>query len=280
METKGLKKVEVLRIATDDPEKPPVEESCQVAVEEPLAIDVQGLDKYTVLCTPDDKRAMTVGFMFSEGIINGVADIAVLGECEDDPGTMRVRLADTAPRTDGGRRNLLIVSSCGACGSESMEDKLAGMPEVGEKFRLERGILLKVNAKMRAYQAMFAKSGGTHAIGLFDSKGEIVSFAEDIGRHNALDKAIGKCILTGRDPSELGAALSGRVSLEMVGKCARAGIEVISAVSAPTSLALEAALRCGITVLAFVRDTRATVFTCPHRVLAREKAGCNRKRDA
>lgn len=266
MKIEGIIEFKGTRIAVDDPAKPAADETCHVAVEAPLMIDVQGVDQYTVLCTPNDKRAMTVGFLFSEGIINSVADIAVLRECEDDPQTMRIRLQENAPKTDGGGRNLLIVSSCGACGSESMEEKLASLPVVKDGFRIERAVLPRVNAAMRKSQALFDKSGGTHAIGLFDPSGEVVAFAEDIGRHNALDKAIGKCVLTGRDPSKLGAFLSGRVSFEMVGKCARAGIELISAVSAPTSLALEAANRAGITVLAFVRETRATVFTNPHRV--------------
>jgi FdhD protein len=95
----------------------------------------------------------------------------------------------------------------------------------------------------------------------------MISFAEDIGRHNALDKAIGKLLLAGRKTAGLGAVLSGRVSLEMVSKSARAGIEVISAVSAPTSLGLEAATRCNITLCAFVRADRATVFANPERIL-------------
>jgi FdhD protein len=114
---------------------------------------------------------------------------------------------------------------------------------------------------------MFEACGGTHAVGLFDAAGELVAHAEDTGRHNALDKAIGRCLRSGRSPAGLGAELSGRVSLEMVGKCVRAGIEMISAISAPTSLAIEVAERCGLTLCAFVRESRATVFTHPQRVI-------------
>ncbi|MCP4678886.1 MAG: formate dehydrogenase accessory sulfurtransferase FdhD [Deltaproteobacteria bacterium] len=264
---KGLTEVKAHRIATDDKGKSPVLETCGVAVEEPLTIDVMGVDSYTVLCTPDDKRAMAVGFLFSEGIIGSITDIALLNECKDDPNVLRVQLADGISGENLAGRNLLIVSSCGICGSESMEEKLSAMPKVGNTFKIKSTVLRKVSAAMRGRQVVFKECGGTHAIGLFDATGQIISFAEDIGRHNALDKAIGKCILSGKNPEDLGAAMSGRVSLEMVGKCARAGIELISAVSAPTSLALKAADNCDITVLAFVRDTRATIFTRPKRVI-------------
>jgi FdhD protein len=117
-------------------------------------------------------------------------------------------------------------------------------------------------------QALFDECGGTHAAGIYDAEGKILASAEDAGRHNALDKSIGKCLLQQTSTAGLAAALSGRVSLEMVSKGARAGIELISAISAPTTLAIEVADRCGITLCAFVRETRATVFTHPHRVVS------------
>lgn len=259
--------VEAVRLITDDENAKGVDETCGVAVEGPVTIDVDGNRAFTVLCTPDDKRAMAVGFLFSEGIIDSVSDIALLNECADDPDVIRVRLAKGAPDAGKAGRNLLIVSSCGMCGSESMDDKLANLPKVGNSLKIKKAVLRNVAEDIRAKQAIFEGSGGTHAIGIFDAEGHVISFAEDIGRHNALDKAIGKCLLMGKSTAGCGAALSGRVSLEMVGKCARAGIEVISAVSAPTSLALDAATRCNITVLGFVRSTRATAFTRPGRIV-------------
>lgn len=263
----GMIEVEATRLTTDDSRAAGVVENCGVAIEGPVTIDVDGTQAFTVLCTPDDKRAMAVGFLFSEGIIDSISDIALLNECEDDPNVIRVRLSESAPNGAEAGRNLLIVSSCGMCGSESMEEKLRLMPKVGNALQIEKSLLIQVAENVRKRQVIFEKSGGTHAIGIFDKKGELKSFAEDIGRHNALDKAIGKCLLHGQSPAGCGASLSGRVSLEMVSKCARAGIEVISAVSAPTSLALEAARRCNITVLGFVRGTRATAFTYPERVI-------------
>ncbi len=269
--TKGnpqaLRQVKAFRIATDTPEQQHVEEACDVATEAPLTIDVEDFGTYTVLCTPDDKRAMAVGFMFSEGIIDRLEDIGLLNECMDDPQVIRVKLGPNAPDQEGKQRNLLIVSSCGVCGSESMDEKLNAMNVVGDTLKVKRQVLRAASNGLSSKQTLFKKSGGTHAIGIFDEHGEIVAFAEDIGRHNALDKAIGKCILMGKPTNGLAAALSGRVSLEMVGKCARAGIELISAVSAPTSLGLDSAEHCNITLCAFVRDTRATVFCGKQRIV-------------
>jgi FdhD protein len=163
-------------------------------------------------------------------------------------------------------RSLLITSSCGACGTESLVARVAKLPAVGQTLQVTGTLLPAIRASLRGRQPMFEACGGTHAVGLFTGEGEIVSSAEDAGRHNALDKAIGRCVLAGVSTSGLGAALSSRVSLEMVGKCARAGIEVISAISAPTALAIDVAEKCGITLCAFVRESRATVFTHPSRV--------------
>jgi FdhD protein len=244
------------------------DDGCDVAVEAPLTIDIGDLDSFTLLCTPNgDEEAMAVGFLFSEAVIDGMDDIESMRPCEDDPGVMRVRLSPTSPRGHGQGRNLLIVSSCGMCGSESIEDKVAQMPRVGDTLKVPVQNLWSAQRSLRRRQRLFERCGGTHAAGIFDAEGHIVSFAEDIGRHNALDKAIGQCLIDGRSPAGLGAALSGRVSLEMVGKAARAGIELIAAVSAPTSLALDAAEHCGITLCAFVRETRATVFAGPPRVV-------------
>jgi len=120
---------------------------------------------------------------------------------------------------------------------------------------------------VREQQVLFQACGGTHAVGIFDGRGQLLVVAEDTGRHNALDKAIGKSLLGGIPVAGCGVVLSGRASLEIVGKCARAGIELVSAISAPTSLAVEVAERCNITLCAFVRESRATVLSHPRRVL-------------
>ncbi len=124
---------------------------------------------------------------------------------------------------------------------------------------------------MQARQELFQRTGGTHAAGILSAKGELIALGEDIGRHNALDKAIGRCILGKRPTDGCGLVLSGRVSVELIVKAARAGIELVAAVSAPSSLAIDAAKRCNITLCGFVRDTRATVYTHPHRIIGLEE---------
>ncbi|MGD8413857.1 MAG: formate dehydrogenase accessory sulfurtransferase FdhD [Candidatus Latescibacterota bacterium] len=254
------------RISTTDEAAAPVGEDVCVVREAPVKIDVEGVETYTVLCTPTDKLAMAVGFLYSEGVVDGMEEVEVVKPCEDDPDLIRVRLTGDIPRIDDKGRNLLIVSSCGACGAEELQARIDALPAVGNSFKIERGLLRSVGDALRRRQSLFDACGGTHAAALFSESGQIVSIAEDTGRHNALDKAVGKCMMDGVPTAGLGAALSGRVSMEMVAKCARAGVELITAVSAPTSMAVSVAQRCNITLCAFVRESRATVFTHPGRL--------------
>jgi FdhD protein len=264
--TDPVTSVHAQRISTSDESSAPVEEDVCVVREAPVKIDVEGVETYTVLCTPSDKLAMAVGFLYSEGVIDGLEEVEVAKQCDDDPDVIRIRLTGDVPRIDDKGRNLLIVSSCGACGAEELQSRIDALPSVGNTFQIKRGLLRSVGDALRQRQSLFEACGGTHAAALFSSSGQIISMAEDTGRHNALDKSVGKCVLDGVSTAGLGAALSGRVSLEMVAKCARAGVELITAVSAPTSMAVEVARGCNITLCAFVRETRATVFSHPGRL--------------
>jgi FdhD protein len=255
------------RISTEpEPTSPTPEEIC-VAEEAPVKIDVEGVETYMLLCTPMDRKALAVGFLYTEGVIAHTEEIEVLKACDDDPNTIRIRLTGRgAPRLGDDDRNLLITSSCGACGSEQLERRIEALPQVTHSLTIRAGLLRTVYANMRRRQSLFDACGGTHAAAVFDDRGDIVALAEDTGRHNALDKAIGKCLLDGRQTTGRGVALTSRLSLEMVAKCVRAGIELVAAVSAPTSMAIDVARRCNITVCAFVRGARATVLTHPERI--------------
>jgi FdhD protein len=263
----ALQRVDAQRISTGETPAGARRESVCVPREDRLTIDVERIDSYTLLCTPGDGLALAAGFLLSEGIIDGMQDVASLEPCKDDASLVRVRLTRERPAIGDTGRNLLIVSSCGACGDEALDAKIASLPRVGDRLRLAAEQLSRVAAELRRRQPLFEQCGGTHAAAVFDSEGAILASAEDTGRHNALDKAIGRRLLAGEGCAGQAVFLSGRVSLEMVGKCARAGLELIAAVSAPTSLAVEVAERCGITLCAFVRETRATVFTHARRIV-------------
>lgn len=263
----GLRFVKADRIATGDATPQSRAEEVCVITETPLTIDVEGVETYTTLCTPTDRRALAVGFLFTEGVIDRFEDIEVLRPCEDDPDTIRVRFVGKVPRLDDAGRNLLIVSSCGACGSEQLQKRIEALPAVGDTLKMEAPVLRSVLESLGTRQPLFKESGAAHAALVFDTEGNLVTWAEDAGRHNALDKAIGKCLLAAKPTAGLGVMLTSRLSLEMVSKCARAGIELVAGVSAATSLAIDVARACDITLCSFVRETRATVHTNPRRII-------------
>ena len=266
VDPRAVRHTRALRISTDEDPTQAVEEEVGVALEAAVTIAVEGVGSYTTLCAPVDKRAMVLGFLFSEGLIEEKDDVALLEQSEVYPGIMRVVLAAGVSPARDQESSRLILSSCGACGSEGLDEKLKALRKVDDTFRIDGRLLPRVRSAVRENQFLFEACGGTHAAGIFDERAELLACAEDTGRHNALDKAIGKCMLLGLPTAGRGVMLSGRVSVEMVGKCARAGLELITAISAPTSLAVDVADTCNITLCAFVREARATVFTHPRRI--------------
>jgi len=257
-----VRSVRAIRVASDGATG--VGEDCRVIVERALTITVDDVGAYTIMCTPCDEKALAVGFAFSEGIISGVDDIRFLAHCDEMPGALRMKVASPAHAVSG--RNLAVASSCGACGSRTVEELASALEPVGDSLRVPAEVLSTVAGKMRSLQKLFAETGGTHAAAVFATSGEIVAFAEDVGRHNALDKVVGKCLLQRRSPAGCSAMLSGRISFELVAKAAKAGLELAAGASAPTSLAVEIAERTNITLCGFVRGRRATVYTHPHRI--------------
>jgi len=241
-----------------------VREDCAVIAERPLVITVDDLGSYTIMCTPGEEKALAVGFAFSEGIISCIDDVRFLAHCEDMPGALRMQVAD--PAGAPGERNLIVSSSCGLCGSRTVEELVAALVPVDDSLRMPVETLLELAGKMRSLQKLFAETGGAHAAAVFTPDAEIIAFAEDIGRHNALDKALGSCLLQKRSTRGCGVILSSRLSFELVAKAARAGIELLAGVSAPSSLAVTAAQRANITLAGFVRGDRATVYAHPHRM--------------
>ena len=262
---------------------------CPVVCEDALTLDVEGVGHYTLMWTPvagdeppaqgftvedgllgdvtdPEALALALGFARSEGLIRTLGDIHALSLCPDDPRIVRVKLRDPAA-VEVERRNVVVNSSCGICGPrEILEDNALGLSPVANGLSLPRAELQNLMAAMRGGQHVFDETGGSHAAALFDREG-LCPVAEDLGRHNAFDKAIGRVLLERGEVSGCGAVLSSRLSLEMVLKAVRSGIEIVVAVSAPTSLAIEVAERFNVTLCGFVRDGRATVFTHPGRIL-------------
>lgn len=234
------------------------DEQRELIEESPLTIDIHGADKFTIMRTPGNDEELVAGFLLTEGIIDGLADVTVMKPCPDDANRFRVKLAK--PVRQSFRRNLAVNSACGFCGRDDLQKLWSEMPRVKSDFFIEPTALARVPELMRGAQPLFALTGGSHAAALINTMGELRIVREDLGRHNALDKAIGAALLRGMAVGELGAFLSGRASLEMVSKCARSGIGFIASISAPSSLAVEAARALNITLCGFVRGREATIY--------------------
>jgi FdhD protein len=247
-----------------------------VAVEEPLEIRAEGPDHAAVsiavtMRTPGHDAELAVGFLFTEGLIRAadqlrrpaVRELAV----EGGPGnvvTVRLAAAFDAERL---KRNFYATSSCGICGKASLDHLDAGAPPLGPGITVGRSLLVGLPAALRAAQDVFERTGGLHATGVFDGEGRLVVAREDVGRHNAMDKAIGHLVLARQVPLEDRVLMvSGRLSFELVQKAAMAGATLLCAVSAPSSLAVQAAARLGMTLVGFVRGESFNVYTHPQRV--------------
>lgn len=247
-----------------------------LAAEEPLEIRVQGpgqeqMPVAVTMRTPGGDFELAVGFLFTEGLI-APGDVRRVAYCDTLPGedqrynVVSVSL-DRPFDAELVRRNFYASSSCGVCGKAALEDVEVRCAPVADGPVVAEGVLLGLPEALGRAQKVFARTGGLHAAGLFDARGSLVTAREDVGRHNAVDKVIGELALAGRVPlSEHVLQVSGRLSFEIVQKAAVAGIPIVSAVSAPSSLAVEAGERFGITLLGFVREGRLNVYTRPERV--------------
>jgi FdhD protein len=244
----------------------PIDDQDLVAVEEPLQIRVAGRNISVTMRTPGQDAELAAGFLFSEGILHPgeIAKIACIRN------TATVTLAPGVDLDDSVlQRNFYMTSSCGVCGKASIESiEAAGcaiLPRGSQRF--DASLIPLLPDKLRASQQVFDRTGGLHACGLFTSAGELVLIREDIGRHNAVDKMIGRAFLDGKLPlSNHLLLVSGRASFELVQKAVMAGIPVLAAVGAPSSLAVKTALRFGMTLIGFLRGDRFNIYTAPSRL--------------
>jgi len=245
-----------------------------LAVEAPLEIRL-GLRSFAVtMRTPGNDLELAAGFLFSENIIRGASQIRSIASLDEDPSIVVVQLEaeDQAGATTSERR-FLVTSACGVCGKSSLEDlasnKCPLLPHDG--LRVDPCVIYQLADRLRRAQAVFESTGGLHAAALFTAGGELTELREDVGRHNAVDKLIGVALLNNLTPLENSLMLvSGRASFELVQKALMAGIPVLAAVGAPSSLAVSTAERCGMTLIGFLRDGRFNVYTHRHRIIGLE----------
>lgn len=242
----------------------------QVSVEEPLEIHLNGSAISITMRTPGDDLALAAGFLHGEGIIRGLADLVTLGpSLAAGVGRPNVVQLETREPVDSARleRHFYATSSCGVCGKSSLKALATLASPIESDLRLAPDVLLSLTARLEAAQATFARTGSLHATMLFDSGGRTLCAFEDVGRHNAVDKAIGRCLLDDRLPLDRALMLvSGRTSFEIVQKAVMARIPVVAAISGPSSLAVDLAERFGVTLVGFLRGGRFNVYAHPERI--------------
>lgn len=248
-----------------------------LATEEPMEIRVAGPGQDAVqvavtMRTPGGDYELAVGFLFTEGLMTP-ADLRRVTYCEDlDAADQRFNVVTVTLNRPFDptvlRRNFYATSSCGICGKAALDDIEVQCAGVAPGPSVTADVLSALPDKLRAKQKVFERTGGLHAAGLFSAGGDLIALREDVGRHNAVDKVIGEQLMAGSLPlSDHILQVSGRVSFELVQKAAMAQIPILAAVGAPSSLAVEAGERFGMTVVGFVRDGRLNVYSHPERLI-------------
>jgi FdhD protein len=246
----------------------------QLAAEEPLEIRIGGTPLTVMMRTPGSERELALGFLFGEGIIRAADDVAATriipnGEHPDLQNVLDVELAPGAPGVDRRwQRNFLSATSCGLCGVSTIEAiHQAAPPLPDDGFTVDPEVVYGLDARLRAEQEVFARTGGLHAAGLFTAEGEPLAVREDIGRHNAVDKVIGHALERGLVPLERHILMvSGRTSFEIVQKALQARIPVLVSVSAPSSLARDLAQASNQTLIGFLRGRSLNVYSGRQRI--------------
>ena len=244
-----------------------------LAVEEPLEVRIGGTPLTVTMRTPGDDIDLAAGFLFGEGLLNPSVDLRQIRMCDENVAdvTLEVAAEDVARATDARRaqRNFLTTSACGVCGKDSIESiRVRSRYDIAaDPVQVSPGVLTSLPDRLRDAQRVFASTGGLHAAGLFTPDGTVLVLREDVGRHNAVDKVIGWALRGGRLPLAGHILLvSGRASFELVQKASVAGIPVLAAVSAPSSLAAGLAEEAGMTLVGFLRGTSMNAYTGAHRL--------------
>jgi FdhD protein len=262
----------VLRIETGEATRRPD----TLVVEEPLEIRVGGRALAVTMRTPGDDVDLVHGFLLSEGVIRSAGDVSVARYCdgavdgENTYNVLDVALADgVPPPAPGVERNFYTTSSCGVCGKASIEAirTRTAFPVAQDPVRVPADVLGSLPDILRGAQRVFDRTGGLHAAGLFTPHGELLCLREDVGRHNAVDKVLGWAVRAGALPlTGYVLLVSGRASFELTQKALMAGVPVLAAVSAPSTLAVDLARDSGMTLVGFLRGGSMNVYTKVERI--------------
>lgn len=245
----------------------------KVAKEEPLEIRLHGEPFRVLMRLPGWEKELALGFLYTEGIVRDLADVLSIHCCGITtdpllpPNVVDVRLSKTAWERRGRRHLEVAYSSCGLCAQEAISEIYRKAAPLKSTIAITASNLLDLMGRMYRKQTVFQETGGTHGVALATPNGDFFILAEDVGRHNAMDKVIGQALFQRRDLSRTVALLSGRISFEMALKAIRAQIPILAAVSAPTSMALNLAQEFNLTLVGFARDRRLNIYTHPHRLL-------------
>jgi FdhD protein len=231
-----------------------------VAIEEPLEIRVDGSPLSVTMRTPGHDEELALGFLYGEGLIDGPRAAGLT----DDLANNIIEVSGPLAR-DPGERRFYTTSSCGVCGKGALEEVAVHSAPLPAGPEIARS--LAADLPSRLIQPTFEKTGGVHATGLFSARGELIHAREDVGRHNAMDKVVGRALLDGLVPlGEYVLCVSGRLSFELVQKAAVAGVPILVGVGAPSSLAIELAQDRGLTLCGFARRGRVNVYSRPERI--------------
>jgi len=245
----------------------------KLAVEEPLEIRLGGRRFTLTMRTPGNDEELAAGFLFAEGFINDANELGEIRRVRGRKGAPEPNAIDIILNVaaDGLRtrlkRNFTISSSCGVCGKTSIDSIRRRVSSPSDSARVAPSVVLGLATKLRDGQRVFAATGGLHGAAIFDLDGTLVALREDVGRHNAVDKLVGYALTNAILPlASHMMMVSGRLSFEIVQKAAAAGVPILAAVSAPSSLAVELAEEIGTTLIGFLRDGTFNIYTRPDRI--------------
>jgi len=251
-----------------------------MAIEEPLQISVAGKPAAVLMRTPGKEKELAVGFCISEGIIAKFSDVALVQHCGRSTATpdaladsldlsrniVQISLLPSAGEQRDGRLDVLRLVRSG-CGRTDPGEMIAALPPLTSDLRATPALLAGLSQRIIAHQETYRQSGGLHAVALFDRQGQLIVIGEDIGRHNALDKALGHCILRGIPLDDKIAYSTGRASYEMVLKAARVSVPILLSRSSATTLAIDLAEQLNCTLIGYARGDHLSVYAHPERIV-------------